>query len=874
VLDWFQAAPGRLYVVGTLLPLAAFVMLLVAGGIRSLCRPFRQQGGFAASVYWAFGGDTPVRSGALLTVAFMGASAALGVVGLVTFLNDHPTEAEHSENAGHTDTPDGAPRAARWAERIDWIRLGPLDSAPPPAWEKQREADPTRPTPPTALALELGYKIDHLTAVVFAMVTIIGTLIFVFSLGYMKDETKETVEDHEVDKQTPPRAPAADGHAQASHPHADHAPTEHELAHFHRRGRFGRFFLYLSLFCFSMLNLVIADNLFQVFISWELVGVCSFFLIGFYYERPSASRAANKAFIVNRVGDAGFLVGILIAWLYLGTLNFEEMNRRVRCPEKDSHGKLTLGDKLVRVNQDHQKGATDLYRLEPKDQPGTGSHLLLFPLAWKTPHHYHGVAYGSNSTSDAAHDREFQRIPPKPTYTDYGAIPYWLFVVMGIGIFLGCMGKSAQVPLQTWLPDAMEGPTPVSALIHAATMVAAGVYLVGRAYPLFAPEVLLTIAYIGAISLFISATIALVQTDIKRVLAYSTCSQLGFMMLALGLGGWVAGLLHLLTHAFFKALLFLCSGSVINGCHHEQDLRKMGGLKAKMPLTAWTMFIGVLAISGAPLLSGWYSKDMILSTAFGYVAVHPVHALLLILPVVTAGMTAYYMFRLWFLAFTGPPRDQILHDQAHESPPTMTVPLVVLAVFSVCVAWGWPLWDAHASQLGHILHHAEPPSVGITFIAERVKEHEVGTYAGIVALLAALIGAGIAVAVFFRKRPSTAELYAPGPAWYTFLLRKWYFDEVYDAALVEPTVELAQAAAAADKRPTDAPHGTAGGEGEPQTKQFDLLTLDGFLNAIGQAAAALGGFLRGAQTGQLRVYVAALALTAALLLGMLAVLAK
>ncbi len=867
--DWFQAVPGRLYVAGTLLPLAAFVVLLVVGGLRSLFRPFRKQGGFSAAVYWALGGDIPSRTGAYLATACMAATAALGVTGLVLFLNDHTT---------------GAERAARWGERIDWIRIGPLESAAPPVWEKQRDADPSRITPPTALALELGYKIDHLTAVVFAMVTVIGTLIFVFSLGYMREETQETVEDHAVAVQAP--SPTPSPHSPAYVSGASHGPEQGEglqtedsshapssllgtgaggvgSSHLHRRGRFGRFFLYLSLFCFSMLNLVIADNLFQVFVSWELVGVCSFFLIGFYYERPSASRAANKAFIVNRVGDAGFLVGILIAWTYLGTLNFEEMNRRVRSPERDSHGRLALGNQLVRVvpaKEPDEKGNSQ-FELPAKDQFGTGSDLMLFPLGWENPHHYDALGYGG-------HRQAPRSVPARTTYTDFGVIPYWLFVVMGIGIFLGCAGKSAQVPLQTWLPDAMEGPTPVSALIHAATMVAAGVYLVGRCYPLFAPEVLLTIAYIGAATLFISATIALVQTDIKRVLAFSTCSQLGFMMLALGVGGWVAGLLHLVTHAFFKALLFLCSGSVIHGCRHEQDLRKMGGLRSKMPVTAFTMFVGVLAISGAPLLSGWYSKDMILSSALAYVTVNPAHALLFALPVATAGMTAYYMFRLWFLAFTGAPRDHHVSDHAHESPGVMTLPLIVLAVFSVVVAWGWPLWDAEASALGHVLEKGQPPSVGATFYWEHdklVHDHAIHLYAGLSALAVAIAGAGIAFAVFYRKQPDIASLNATGPAWYRFLLRKWYFDEAYDAVLVKPTLELARAAAAADKRPTDT---------GPQTRRFDLYTLDGILNAVGQAAGAVGGALRGAQTGRVRSYVLALALTAAGMLGMLAFLSR
>jgi NADH-quinone oxidoreductase subunit L len=385
---------------------------------------------------------------------------------------------------------------------------------------------------------------------------------------------------------------------------------------------------------------------------------------------------------------------------------------------------------------------------------------------------------------------------------------------------------------------------------------------------------LLTIAYIGGITLFMSASIALVQTDIKRVLAYSTCSQLGFMMLALGVGGWVAGLLHLLTHAFFKALLFLCSGSVIYGCHHEQDLRKMGGLKAKMPITAFTMLIGVLAIAGTPLFSGWYSKDMILSASLAYVSVHPEHFLLFALPAVTAGMTAYYMFRLWFLAFTGTPRDQHVFDHARESPSVMTVPLIILAVFSVGVAWGWPLWEAESSALGHVLKEAEPRSVGVTFLAERVKEHDVHHIAGLIALAVAIAGAALAYFVFYRKQPDRATLYATGPAWYMFLLRKWYFDEAYDATLVKPTMAVAHLAAAADKRPTENAHTHAESEAEPQAKWFDFFTLDGILNALGQAASALGGILRQAQSGWIRGYVAALALTAIVLLGMLAVLAK
>lgn len=824
MLDWIEHAPGRLYAIGTLLPLAAFALMLCAGGARALCRPFRAEPGLAGKLFRALGGDTPRRGGALLATLCMALAAACGIAGLVLFLNDNSTGAEH---------------AARWSARTDWLRIGSADTFSPPVWDKERAT----PAPLTGLALEIGYRIDHLTAVVFAMVTTIGTLIFAFSLGYMRDELGAVeVPEYQSAREGGNEGHSPDGHS-PSHAHTL-APSDAT-----RRGRFGRFFLFLSLFCFSMLNLVIADNLFQVFVSWELVGVCSFFLIGFYYERPIASAAANKAFIVNRIGDAGFLVGILIAWTALGTLNFEEMTRRVRAPAADTHGKVALGNQIVRVSATETPNE---FRLVPTGAP-PGTHVLLFPLLPFNPDHFHGPGFGRHQ------DRVFDA-PPAADYTENGALPYWTFVLMGVGLFLGCVGKSAQVPLQTWLPDAMEGPTPVSALIHAATMVAAGVYLVGRCFPLFAPEVLLAIAYIGAITLFVSATIALVQTDIKRVLAYSTCSQLGFMMLALGCGAWVAGLLHLLTHAFFKALLFLCSGSVIHGCHHEQDLRKMGGLRSKMPVTALTMLVGVLAISGAPLFSGWYSKDQILSGSLAFASVNPQHALLFVLPLVTAGMTAYYMFRLWFLAFTGTPRDAKLHAHAHESPRVMTLPLVVLAAFSVCVAWGWPLWNAEASALGHVLEKAQPASAGVDFAPVKAKEHDVHLLAGIAALAVALFGAAVAFALFYRRQPSAEVLNASGPRWYTFLLRKWYVDEAYDAAFVKPTVALARAAAAADKRPT---------EGEPDATGVDLRTLDGWLNAVGQLASAVGALFRRAQTGRVREYIVALALTAVVMLWML-----
>ena len=691
----FAEHPGRAYLVATLLPLVPVVLLLIAATVRNMARSRSQTDSISSRIYWLLGGDQPLKTGGYLSLLFLLGSFALSIWGMVHFFEETETLRDHPKEL-----------AARWAERGDWLHIGSTKGDRP------------------AAALQTGYRIDQLTALMFTMVTGIGSLIFLFSLGYMKPETEETVEDH--------------------------------VAHTRRRGRFGRFYLYLSLFAFSMLNLLIADNLFQVFVGWELVGVCSFFLIGFYYERPTASRAANKAFIVNRVGDAGLLIGICIAFASFGTLNFEDLARLIdgRQPPEMSHG---------------------------------------------------------------------------------------LWVLMGLGIFLGCVGKSAQVPLQTWLPDAMEGPTPVSALIHAATMVAAGVYLVGRCYPLFAPEVFLTIAYCGLITLFLSATIALVMTDIKRVLAFSTCSQLGFMMLALGVGAWTAGLLHLLTHAFFKALLFLGAGSVIHGCHHEQDLRQMGGLRRKMPITAFTMLVGVLAISGTPFFSGWCSKDQILSGSLGYSLAHNQHTLLFFGPLIAAGMTAFYMFRLWFLAFTGSPRNPGVHNHAHESPFTMTLPLIVLAVCSIGIAWGWPLWNAEASILGHKLQEGEP-TVTRAFAHSRELAEEHHLVAGGLALVAAVLGAGCAWSRYGRRAPGADQLMEPKGV----LAKRWYFDDVYDAVFLRGSIRLAKASANADR------------SGPEQPKR---LTLDAAVSSLATLTLIGGRYLRMTQTGQVRQYVLVLALT-------------
>ncbi|MFO0809200.1 MAG: NADH-quinone oxidoreductase subunit L [Gemmataceae bacterium] len=813
----FAEEPGQLYVLATLIPLASFIGLLFVGGLKNIGRAYKDSWG--GSLYWLLGGDHPGRGGAYVATAAIACSCLLSVTGLVRFLGEfpvhshehdhgaaHATDHKHDEHAkDHDHSKTVAPKADEaWAGRVTFAKLSLPGDMP-------------------ATEFQLGYRIDHLAAVMFAMVTFIATLIHVFALGYMEDETRDRVDDH--------------------------------LAHVTRRGRYGRFFMYFSLFCFSMLNLVLADNLFQVFVSWELVGACSFFLIGFYTERHTASTAANKAFITNRVGDAGFIIGLMILWTSVGTLNFEDIFKQVRAPMIDAHG-----DKPEAI-------AGRFVRAWPIDtKPGKvetavdGSEVVLFPL--KLGHWHAFDASGATITVDPAQQTE--------KGTKYRSMPYWLLVVAGLGVFLGCVGKSAQFPLQVWLPDAMEGPTPVSALVHSATMVAAGVYLVGRCYPLFTYEVQLTIAYTGAITLFVAATIAVVATDIKKVLAYSTISQLGFMMLALGVGGWVPGLLHLLTHAFFKALLFLGSGSVIHGCHHQQDMRKMGGLYPKMRITALTMLVGVLAIAGTPFFSGWYSKDAIVAQAVAFVKVHQKHFLLLVLPLVTAGITCFYMFRMWYMTFTGEPKDHHVYDHAHESPRVMTTPLIVLACFSLFVAWGWPLWNPDASALGKTLHAAEPASVAADFVPVEalLEDHEHG-WVHPVALLLSLTVAGVGAIfgylIYYRRSFDPADAVEQFPGVYRLLVNKWYFDDVYSAVVVRPALTVAHWFRRFDANAIDRfIDGTAAttlrfatGNGK-----FDAGVIDGLVNVLGNSVYWIGSRLRGVQTGFLRSYVLFLVLAA------------
>ena len=661
-----------------------------------------------------------------------------------------------------------------------------------------------------ALNLSIDYYIDSLTILMFCMVTLIATCIHIFAVGYMSDELTDEYVDH--------NAHTSDGH------------------HVHRPGRFHRFFSFLSLFCFSMLGIVLAGNIFQVFVFWELVGISSFLLIGFYTERKSANVAANKAFIVNRVGDFGFIIGLMILWTYCGTFSF--------------------GD--TEIGGHEQPGLFSMIRGADGEIATSGENVVL-----KTSgHDGHWTAPADG----------------QPNKT----LPYFLLVIAGLGVFGGCIGKSAQFPLQTWLPDAMEGPTPVSALVHSATMVAAGVYLAARFYPVFTTEVLLTIAYIGCITAFVAATIAVVATDIKRVLAYSTMSQLGYMMLAIGLGGWAAGIFHLITHAFFKSLMFLCSGSVIHGCHHEQEMTKMGGLRHKMPVTAYTMLIGVIAISGLAIpgtsiaFSGFHSKDAIVATALAYMQLNPVHFLLFLIPLVTAGITAFYMFRLWFYTFTGKPRDQHVYDHCHESPAVMFAPLLILSVFAAGCAFG-----GEGGPLYQMIGNSEPLGVasgvdysGVANIAlpSHHAIHKVHGTAGVAALLAAALGTITAFLLYCRPVVNPEMIKQQFSGVHGFLVEKWQFDNLYDAAFVRPAHIVGRWCAGFDRNVLDwvlhSAAKTAIWIGTVD-KKFDEKIVDGLVNVVGNVTRSVGMSLTVFQTGRLRQYVMFIAISVVALFALL-----
>jgi NADH-quinone oxidoreductase subunit L len=541
-----------------------------------------------------------------------------------------------------------------------------------------------------------AFRLDRLTTVMLIVVTTVSALVHLYSFGYMA--------------------------------HDDNwAEGEHYKA---------RFFAYLSFFTFAMLMLVTADNLVQIFFGWEGVGVASYLLIGFYYRKQSAGAAAIKAFVVNRVGDFGFLIAIMAIYLLTDSIRFDDI-------------------------------------------------FAAAPVLAET------------------------RIPF--LWTEWNAVE-----MICLFLFIGAMGKSAQLFLHTWLPDAMEGPTPVSALIHAATMVTAGVFLVVRFSPLmeYAPQATDFIVLIGAFTAFFAATVGLVQNDIKRVIAYSTCSQLGYMFVAAGVGVYSVAMFHLLTHAFFKAMLFLGAGSVIHGMHHEQDMRNYGGLRHKMPLTFWAMLIGTLAITGVgiPLLyvgfpvgfAGFVSKDAIIESAY---AAHATYAFWIL--VAGAAMTSFYSWRLMFLTFWGKPRgDHHTHDHAHESPMVMLIPLGVLAVGAVLAGMIWykPFFGSHEyveayfgasifiGEGNHVLHDA----------------HEVPVWVKLSPFVAMLLGLGLSWLFYIRRTDLPGKLAANQPILYQFLLNKWYFDEIYDAVFVRPASAL----------------------GRFLWKSGDGRTIDGFLNGL------------------------------------------
>ncbi|MFY9553694.1 MAG: NADH-quinone oxidoreductase subunit L [Blastocatellia bacterium] len=568
----------------------------------------------------------------------------------------------------------------------------------------------------------------------------------------------------------------------------------HVFATGYMRGDKGywRFFAYMNLFMFAMLTLVLADNFLLMFVGWEGVGLCSYLLIGYYFTKDFANDAAKKAFIVNRIGDFGFALGVMLLFLKAGSIFYFDN------PASGVHG------------------AFNWARMQASD-----------PLAWSA------IFAGGITT-------------------------------IAILLFVGAVGKSAQIPLYVWLPDAMAGPTPVSALIHAATMVTAGVYMVARASSIYvqAPTAMMLIAIIGAATALFAATIGLAQWDIKKVLAYSTISQLGYMFLACGVGAFAPAIFHVFTHAFFKALLFLGSGSVIIGMHHEQDMRRMGGLRKYMPITFATMAVGWLAISGVPLLSGFFSKDAILFRTFATdVLPDPWPKILWFIAAATALLTSIYMTRLIVLTFRGNERfgdspeapehlhkEHVSHAKPHESPRSMLIPLIVLAAGAIFVGYIGAPEVFSIGPIGNHFEHFIRPSVedpalhrGASdhgnLIQPVVEEEKLEISLTVVSSIIALVGISLGWLWFNRK-----------PLWEPprLLEQKYYVDEVYDAAVVQPIKQ---------------------GSINVLWKAIDVQIIDGAVNGAGQLASMLGDAMRYLQSGLARSYVAVLVLGALLIIG-------
>jgi NADH-quinone oxidoreductase subunit L len=570
--------------------------------------------------------------------------------------------------------------------------------------------------------VSIGFNIDPLAAAMISMVTFVASLIHIYSIGYM---------------------------------HGDKG--------------FARFFAYLSLFTFSMLMLVLANNFLLLYLGWEAVGLCSYLLIGFWYERKSAADAGKKAFVVNRVGDFGFGLGVMLIFVTFGTLDYHSV----------FHG----------VN-------------------GILGQTMTIPLFFTTVH------------AD-------------------------LVTVICLLLFVGAMGKSAQFPLHVWLPDAMEGPTPVSALIHAATMVTAGVYMVARANPLFSESstALLVVGAIGGFTAFFAATIGLAQNDIKRVLAYSTVSQLGYMFLALGVGAYVAAIFHLLTHAFFKALLFLGSGSVIHAMSGEQDMRKMGALRKKIPWTYWTFMMATLAISGIPIWAGFFSKDEILWKAYSHGTTYG--TVLYVLGASAALLTAFYMFRLVFMTFHGKSRvEPEAAHHLHESPWNMVVPLVVLAVFSTIAGfagvpevWGGSNW----------IHHVLGPVFGHGHVSAEAAHASIHLERMMAAISVTIAMAGILLAwLMYIVSPGLPKKVASSlGGLYRAVLNKWYFDELYDAIFVNPCKRF----------------------GTFLWELIDAGLIDGIVNGVAGVVNFVGERIRRLQTGHVENYALFLIIGIVVILG-------
>ncbi|MGZ8393466.1 MAG: NADH-quinone oxidoreductase subunit L [Nitrospira sp.] len=558
------------------------------------------------------------------------------------------------------------------------------------------------------LDIHIGISIDRLTAVMLVLVTTVSTLVHIYTIGYMQGEP---------------------GYA--------------------------RFFAYIALFTFSMLMLVMADNLLQLFVFWEAVGLCSYLLIGHWYERPSACAAATKAFLVNRVGDFGFILGLFLVWYSFGSLDYATVFAQAQ----------DLASKTMNV-------------------------LGPFGGTWDVS----------------------------------------VMTMICLLLFTGAVGKSAQVPLHVWLPDAMEGPTPISALIHAATMVTAGVFMVARLSPLYnlSPTAMTVVALVGALTMMLGATIALTQTDIKRVVAYSTMSQLGYMVMACGLGAYGAGMYHLLTHGAFKALLFLGCGSVIIALHHEQDMRRMGGLKDKLPVTYWTFLVGSLALAGFPLTAGFFSKDDLLISSW---SAGPLGQVLTICGLLTAGLTAFYSFRLVFVTFWGPSHVDPHHaGHIHEPSTTMTAPLMVLAVLSIVAGYlGIPAFlEPVFHGDGAAAHHEGQAAYGIMAFAT----------------LMGLSGIGAAYYLYVLNPNLPDRLAQQWRAAYELSLHKWYVDEAYDRWFVRPTLSAANGL----------------------WKHVDVSIIDGAVNGVARAIAWGGWIIRLTQSGQTQHYALGMTLGAVVIL--------